>query len=187
MAAGFAMSGVEGLRRNWGWVLALGVALIVLGIVALGAAVLTTVASVIFFGWLLIIAGVLETIEGFWQRAWSGFFLDLLTGLLSLVAGAFIVGNPLAAAETLTLLIAMMLVFIGVMRIALALSTHFQHWVWMLLNGIISVVLGVMILRQLPDSGLWVIGMFIGIDMLFYGWSLVMLALGVRSLPSSAH
>ena len=65
MATGFAVSGIEGLRRNWGWVLALGVALIVLGIVALGAAVLTTVASVIFFGWLLIVAGVLETIEGF--------------------------------------------------------------------------------------------------------------------------
>ena len=97
-----------------------------------------------------------------------------------------IVGNPLAAAETLTLLIAMVLVFVGLLRIALSLSTHFQHWVWMLLNGIISVVLGVMILRSWPETGLWVIGMFIGIDMLFYGWSLVMLALGVRTIPGSA-
>ncbi len=187
MATGFAVSGIEGLRRNWGWVLALGVALIVLGIVALGAAVLTTVASVIFFGWLLIAAGVLETLEGFWQRAWSGFFLDLLTGLLYLVVGAMIVGNPLVAAETLTLMIAMALIFVGLLRIALSLATHFHHWVWLLINGIISVVLGVMILRGWPETGFWVIGMFIGIDMLFYGWSLVMLALGVRTIPGSAH
>jgi uncharacterized membrane protein HdeD (DUF308 family) len=185
MAAGFALTGIEGLRRNWGWVLALGIVLIVFGVVALGAAVLTTVASVIFFGWLLIVAGVLETLEGFWQRGWSGFFLDLLTGLLYLVVGAIFVGNPLATAELLTLMISMALLFVGLLRIALALASHFHHWVWLLLNGIISVVLGVMILRGWPETGIWVIGMFIGIDMLFYGWSLVMLALGVRTLPAT--
>ena len=184
MASGLAMAGVDGLRRSWGWVLALGIALIVLGTVALGASVLVTVTSVLLFGWLLIIAGGLQAAHGFWRRAWSGFFLDLLSGILYLVVGALFISNPLEAAATLTLMIAVALVFVGLMRIVLALSTHFQHWVWLLLNGAISLVLGIMIWRGWPETGYWVIGMFIGIDMLFYGWALVMLSLGVRSLPA---
>ncbi len=184
MATGFALVGMEGLRKNWAWVLALGVALIALGVVALGAAVLTTVASVLLFGWLLIVGGALQTAHGFWRRAWSGFFLDLLTGVLYLVVGFLFIDSPLEAAATLTLMLAAALIFVGLMRVALALSAHFQHWVWLLLNGAITLVLGVMILRGWPDTGYWVIGLFIGIDMLFYGWALVMLSLGVRNLPA---
>ncbi len=184
MATGFAMVGVEGLRRNWGWALALGIALIVLGMIALGAAMFTTVLSVVMFGWLLIVGGSLELVHGFVRRAWSGFFLDLLTGLLYLVVGFLFVSNPIDAAVTLTLMMALALIFVGGMRIVVALSSNFQHWVWLLLNGIISLVLGVLIWRQWPESGFWVIGLFIGIDMIFYGWALVMLAIGVRSLPA---
>ena len=173
---------IEDLRKNWGWVLALGIALIVLGTVALGAAVFTTVVSVIFFGWLLIIAGVGE-VERLWQRAWQGFFLDLLTGVLYFVVGLMLVVEPLVAAATLTLLAAALL-FAGAMRIALSLSTHFQHWVWLLLNGIVTLALGILILRGWPETGYWVIGMFIGIDLLFYGWSLVMLSWASAGLPA---
>jgi uncharacterized membrane protein HdeD (DUF308 family) len=71
----------------------------------------------------------------------------------------------------------------GLFRILTAVAARFHHWVWVLLNGVISLVLGLMIWRQWPVSGLWVIGLFIGIDMIFYGWSLIMLALAVRGLP----
>ncbi len=184
MATGYAMVGIDGLRRNWGWALALGIALIVLGMIALGAAMFTTVASVLMFGWLLIVGGALELAHGFVRRAWSGFFLDVLSGVLYLVVGFLFVSNPLEAAVTLTLMLALALIFVGIMRIVVAVSSGFQHWVWLLLNGIITLVLGVLIWRQWPESGLWVIGLFIGIDMIFYGWALVMLAIGVRSLPA---
>ena len=183
-APSFALAGLENLRKSWGWVLALGVALIALGTVALGAAVFTTVASVMFFGWLLIIAGVAEVVHGFVRRAWQGFFLDLLTGVLYFVVGLMFVVEPLQSAATLTLMLAAALLFAGAMRIVLALSTQFQHWVWLLLNGIVTLALGILIWRGWPETGYWVISMFIGIDLLFYVWSLVMLSVGLRSLPA---
>lgn len=96
------------------------------------------------------------------------------------------VERPLEAAVALTLMLAVALIFIGAMRIVVALSSNFQHWVWLLVNGVITLVLGVIIWRGWPVSGLWVIGLFIGIDMLFYGWALLMLAIGVRNLPAQA-
>jgi uncharacterized membrane protein HdeD (DUF308 family) len=186
MSTGIATLGIEGVRRNWGWVLALGVALIILGVLALGAPWVVSLTSMLFFGWLLVIGGVLQTVHGFWRRKWSGFFLDLLTGILYLVVGMMFVEKPLESLVTVTLIIAAALMFFGAMRIVVALSTDFQHWVWLLLNGIISLVLGVLIWRGWPEASLWVVGLFIGIDMLFYGWALVMLAVGVRNLPAKA-
>ena len=109
MATGYALVGIEGLKKNWGWALALGIALIILGMIALGAAVATTVASVLLFGWLLIIGGALEVAHGFVRRAWSGFFLDVLTGVLYLVVGFMFIRNPVEAAATLTLMLALAL------------------------------------------------------------------------------
>jgi uncharacterized membrane protein HdeD (DUF308 family) len=131
----------------------------------------------VFFGWLLLIGGVLSAVHAFWRKQWRGFFLDLVTGVLYAVAGFLMVAEPLAAAASLTLLIAMLLLIGGIFRIVVALSGHLEHWGWVLLNGVITAALGVMIWRQWPSSALWVIGMFIGIEMIFYGWSLVMLSL----------
>lgn len=186
MATGFAMVGIDGLRRNWGWILALGVTLIVLGVLALGVPFVVSLTSVMFFGWLLIVGGAMQTAHGFWRRAWSGFFLDLLAGVLYLVVGFMFIDSPLESLATLTLIIAAALMFVGIMRIVVALSSDFQHWVWLLINGIVSLALGILIWQGWPETSLWVIGLFIGIDMLFYGWALVMLSLGVRTLPAHA-
>jgi uncharacterized membrane protein HdeD (DUF308 family) len=177
------LTGEGELRRSWGWFLALGIVLIVLGTIALGSALLMTVASVFFFGWLLIIGGVMEAVHAFWRKRWAGFFLDLLTGILYVVAGWMMVTNPTESAVLLTLLIAMFLFFEGVFRIVAALAARYPHWGWVLFNGLISVLLGILIWRQWPYSGLWVIGLFIGIEMLLNGWSLVMLSLSARKLP----
>ena len=110
------------LKRNWGWFLGLGIALLVLGTIALGASVATTIVSVWLFGWLLIIGGVLEAVHAFWrEKGWGGFFIDLLTGILYVVVGFMIVANPAETAVTLTLLIALFLMFGGIFRIVVAL------------------------------------------------------------------
>jgi uncharacterized membrane protein HdeD (DUF308 family) len=145
-----------------------------------------TIASVFFFGWLLIIGGVMEVIHAFWHKRWAGFFLDLLTGILYIVAGWMMVTNPAESALLLTLVIAMFLVFEGVFRIVAALAARYPHWGWVMFNGVISLILGIMIWRQWPYSGLWVIGLFVGIEMLLNGWSLVMLSLTGRKLPDEA-
>ena len=128
----------------------------------------------------------MEVIHAFWHKRWAGFFLDLLTGILYVVAGWMMVTNPAESALLLTLIIAMFLVFEGVFRIVAALAARYPHWGWVMFNGIISLILGIMIWRQWPYSGLWVIGLFVGIEMLLNGWSLVMLSLTGRRLPAEA-
>jgi len=182
--------GLEVVQRNWGWFLALGILQIVLGMIALGESFLMTIFSVVMLGWLLIIGGVSSVVHAFMERQWGGFFIDLLTGLLYCVAGFMMVANPGQAAVTLTLLISMFLIVGGVFRIVESMVGDLPHKVWVLLNGVITLILGILIWRQWPSSGLWVIGLFVGIEMLLYGWSLVMLATAARSLapapPSTA-
>jgi uncharacterized membrane protein HdeD (DUF308 family) len=165
------------LKRSWGWFLTLGILQIILGTVAIGWSVFATVVTVVFLGWLLLIGGFVSAAHAFWRKRWQGFFLDLATGILYLVAGCIMIGEPAAAAVALTLLIAMFLLMGGIFRIVVALSGHLDHWGWVMLNGLITAALGIMIWRQWPLSGLWVIGLFVGIEMIFYGWSLVMLGL----------
>jgi uncharacterized membrane protein HdeD (DUF308 family) len=175
--------GLDALRRNWGWYLALGLAQIIIGALAIAASAITTFVSVLIFGWLLVIGGLLSVIHAFWRQRWGGFFVDLIVGLLYALAGLIMVSGPLPAAITLTWLIAVFLVVVGIFRIVVALTGNFTHRGWLLLNGVITLVLGVLIWREWPLSGLWVIGLFIGIDMVFYGWSLVMLSMAAKSLP----
>ena len=180
------LPGADELRRSWGWFLGLGIVLIILGVSAIGSAFFMTIASVWLFGWILLIGGVMEVVHAFWHKRWAGFFLDLLTGVLYVVAGGMMVNNPQESALLLTLLIAMFLVFEGVLRIVAALAVRYPHWGSVLVNGVISLVLGMLIWRRWPVSGLWVIGLFVGIEMLLNGWSLVMLSMTGRTLPEEA-
>jgi uncharacterized membrane protein HdeD (DUF308 family) len=177
MQQGPIAAGLNSLRRNWGWYLALGVVQIILGVIAIVASSIATLVSVLIFGWLLVIGGILAVIHSFWRQRWSGFFVDLIVGLLYALAGLIMVSGPLPAALTLTLLIAGFLVVVGIFRIVVALTGDFTHRGWMLLNGVITLILGVLIWREWPLSGLWVIGLF------FYGWSLVMLSIAAKNLP----
>jgi len=184
---GFAPHDASGLKRVWAWFLVLGILEIILGTIAIGSTFFATLVTVVFFGWLLLFGGVLSAVHAFWRKRWRGFFVDLIIGLLYIVAGFFMVEEPLAAAASLTLLIAAFLLMGGIFRIVVALSGHLEHWGWVLLNGVITVALGVMIWRQWPSSATWVIGLFIGIELIFYGWSQVMLALIARGAVAPAE
>jgi uncharacterized membrane protein HdeD (DUF308 family) len=186
LGPGLGPLGASAIRHSWGWFLALGILEIILGTLAIGATLVATVVTVVFFGWLLLIGGISSVVHAFWRKHWQGFFLDVLTGVLYVVAGFFMVAEPLAAAAPLTLLIAMFLLIGGIFRIVVALSGHVDHWVWVLLNGLVTAALGIMIWRQWPSSALWVIGLFIGIEMIFYGWSLVMLSLIAKGAVAPA-
>jgi uncharacterized membrane protein HdeD (DUF308 family) len=179
-------SGIDEVRKHSTWFLVIGIALVILGMVAIGYAVAMTIVSVLFLGWLLIIGGIFEVIHGFSRRQWSGFFINLLAGVLYAVAGVVMIANPALAAVSLTLLIAIILIVAGLFRLVVAFSTPLHHRGWLILNGVISILLGVMIWRSWPVSGLWVIGMFIGIDMIFDGWTEIMLALSARRLAASS-
>ena len=90
------------------------------------------------------------------------------------------------AAEVLTLILAVAFLVGGSVRIVVVLTERFSAWPWVLLNGVVTLLLGILIWRQWPESSLWVIGLFVGIDLIFNGWSWVMLALAVRAIPPGA-
>jgi uncharacterized membrane protein HdeD (DUF308 family) len=156
--------------------------LIVLGTIALGTSVVATLVSVLFIGWLLVIGGAMQAVHAFSVRQWAGFFLRLFAGLLTLIVGLMLVGNPAAGAVSLTLLIAAFFMVGGLFRITAALTHQLPGRAWILLSGAVTLFLGILIWAEWPVSGLWVIGTFVGIDMLFDGWSLVTLGLAVRKL-----
>lgn len=172
---------LENLRRNWGWFLLLGIALIALGIAAIYASTATTLVTVWFLGALLLASGIINIIYAFWAHKWSGFFLSLLVGIIYALLGLAFLNNPMIGALTLTLLLAAFFVVSGLFRIIYAVALRFEHWGWVVLSGIIALVLGALIYSQWPISGLWVIGLFIGIDLIFYGWTWVIISLAARN------
>ena len=168
------------LRKSSFWLLVLGALLIVVGLVAIGASFIATLATVVVLGFLLMIGGAVEIVDSFLGRGWRGFWLHLLTGILYLVLGFLMVQRPLATAAIFTLMLAAALFVGGLFRIIVALSERFYGWGWVLLNGIITLVLGILIWQEWPQAAYWVIGLFVGIDMLLDGWSLVITVLTVR-------
>lgn len=181
--------GSDLLRRKWGWYVALGAVLILLGAFAIGWASAATVATVYLFGWAVLAAGALQAIHGVSRKKWSGFFIDLVVGILYFVTGFMIVANPGASALALTLFIGALLFVSGIFRAVVAVAMRYPQWGWGLLHGIVALILGVSIWQQWPYSGMWVIGLVVGIDMVVDGVFLVMLGFGARrlSVPEQAE
>src|SRR5271166_4480137 len=142
---------------------ALGIIQIIAGALAVGFAFSATLASVVTLGILLLIAAGAQMAAALLARDWEGFYLFLLLGFLYGVAGFLTLQYPLLAAEGLTLMLAALLLVVGLFRIAVALLGHFPSWGWVLFNGVVTVLLGLAIWRHGPESGLWVVGMLVGI------------------------
>jgi uncharacterized membrane protein HdeD (DUF308 family) len=171
--------------RNWGWWLLFGIIFIIIGLILLSSPIITTLATVIVFGYFLIIAGIINLIAAFLQRHTDHFWLYLVLSIIAFVVGILMLLSPTVTAVTLTLLLAAFFFCSGLFRIIGISVARIKGWGWYLLSGIISLLLGILILLQWPTSGLWVIGFFIGIDFLFAGWTLIMIALFYkRTLPS---
>jgi len=183
---GLEASAPESLREVWPFLMGMGIALMIVGAVAIGASFIATLTTVLVFGILLLLGAILQVVTALWGRSWKGFILHLLAGALYLIAGVFMIQNPVEAAVGLTLLVAASLAVGGTLRIVLSVLERFDGWGWALLNGIVSLLLGAAIWRQWPLSGLWVIGLFVGIEMVLSGLSWVMLGLAVRSAPGAA-
>jgi uncharacterized membrane protein HdeD (DUF308 family) len=169
------------LVQYWGWFLAFGIGLVVLGIAAVVRSVAATVVSMLFFGWLLLLASGIEIAQAVMVGHWVGFFHHLLGAILFGITGALLVTRPVIGAEVATLFMAMFFLIGGLFQLIGSLTVHAQGWGWQAADGIITFVLGVLVLSQWPVSGLWIIGLFIGIDLIFYGGAWIALALGLRA------
>ncbi len=172
------------LRPSSGWLIFLGIVLIVGGgflLIAplLGGLVVTTWVAAIF-----IVGGVFQLIHAFSARGWKSWLWQSLSGLVYLVGGLLAFFNPLAGAVALTLVLAATFIVDGIVRIALALGSRpLDHWGFVLAGGIVSLVVGLYVAFMIgsgPES-LIVLGIFAGVSFLFEGVAFLLLGLGARS------
>ena len=175
------MNGIDELRRNWGWILTFGVLSILWGMLAILYSVFFRAVSVLAFGWILIIGGVIEGIHAMRHRERGHLVLYLVEAILAIVAGALILRSPGTGALVITLLLAAYFVIAGIFRIAAALMLRLPGYGWMLVNGAITLLLGIVVWGGWPATAFWVLGVFIGVNLLFSGWARVMLAMALRS------
>lgn len=179
-------AGLEEVRSSWGWFLALGILLVVLGAVCVIGNVSATFATVLVFGWLLLISGVFGLINAFLTRTWRGFLLTFLSALFRGLVGYLLIRYPLAGAATFTLVLASFFIVAGTFRAVGATVLKFPRWGWAAFSGFISLALGIMLLAQMPVSSLWFIGFAIGVDLIFDGAALISSATALHHLPDLA-
>jgi len=172
------------LDHKRGWFIGLGVFLIVLGFLATGAAVATTMISVVVLGWILLAGSIGLAVLSFLTGRWGGFLLTLAAAALSAIAGITLLENPVIGAAAITLIIATILIVAGIYRSIASIVMRYPNWGWSLANGIITLVLGSLLLRHLPTASLYFLGLLIGIDLIFHGISWIGFGAGVHRLSS---
>jgi uncharacterized membrane protein HdeD (DUF308 family) len=178
----------EMLRRHWIAYLIEGVILVVLGGAAIFSPVLATVAIAIFLGWLFLISGVLGLVTTFWMRQAPGFWWSLLSAILGVVVGVLLIGWPVSGAISLTLVLTAFFILEGIFSVLFALEHKRAlsgRWGWLVLNGIIDLFLAGVIIAGLPTTAAWVLGLFVGIDLVFGGLALIGMALHARGSATS--
>jgi uncharacterized membrane protein HdeD (DUF308 family) len=181
-SAGLSYSHV---RSKWGWFVALGVALVLLGVLALGDVVAVTLASAVFVGAMFLVGGIFHLIHAFMVKTWSGFLMNVLAGVLYVIGGALIMDEPIAGALLITIFLIAALVVGGALRITVALRhREIGGWWLMVLSGLVSVVIGILLYGSLPWSGLWVLGTLIGVELLVQGVTWLMFGIALRRLST---
>ncbi|HLR77628.1 MAG TPA: HdeD family acid-resistance protein [Burkholderiaceae bacterium] len=172
---------LDKLSANWGWFMALGIAQGILGIIALGHVFAATLVSVLFIGVLMMLGGVGQLVQAWRIKHWSGFLLWTLGGVLYLVAGFIAVTNPVVGASLLTLLFGATLIGVGALRLWIWFNNRSQRgWQWVALSGFLTVAVGLLIAINWPANSAWVLGLLLGIDLLFHGWTVFFVSLTLR-------
>lgn len=167
---------VESAHKLWVWYLALGIALILVGLYCMWAEGAATMASVFLLGAVVLVAGVAQIVSAFLARGAGHIILLLMVGILDVIVGLMLMEHPVAGALFITLLLAALFVFGGIFRFVSALWLQFPHYGWVAFSGLISIILGILLWTQWPVSALWFIGFVVGLNFIFAGFSWSMLA-----------
>jgi uncharacterized membrane protein HdeD (DUF308 family) len=177
------------IHAHWKLVLAQGIVMMVLGFLAVAEPNVATIAVGIFVGWLFFIGGIFRAMSVWQSRGMPGFAWSLLTALLAIVLGLILIFRPLAGVLTLTMVLIAFFILEGITAIVLAVQhrEHLRSWGWVLFSGIVDLLLAFLIWDGWPSSADWAIGLLVGINMLFFGLSLVMTALAARLMGNQAR
>lgn len=172
--------------KHWYLLTLIGFLLILAGLAGIYSPWYTTLAVTLVIGWLLLVGGVIETIYAFTAWKIGGFLTHLLLGIFCMLFGILVLTNPAAAAISFTLLLGAYFLSLGLFRIFASLTMKFEHWSWFLAVGIVDLILGFLILLHWPSTGLWVIGLFVGIDFLLTGIAFVATSFWIKDYGKTA-
>ena len=168
----------SGKRLKW-----LGIAMLVLGFIAVMAPAVTGTWVVYIIGAVLLVTGISQIFSGFQAEGWSAKVVPLILGVITTLAGIGVLGNPILGLGTLTLLLVIFFVAEGIWKIIASLGYRpAEGWVWLLVSGAISLLLGLMIWNQWPVSGMWAGGILVGVHLISTGVSLIVLASAIKEL-----
>jgi uncharacterized membrane protein HdeD (DUF308 family) len=169
------------LRGKWGWLLAFGLAICLLGILAFSNVVFATVASIYYVGATMLIAGVLQIAHAFQVRGAGPFLTWLIIGLVYALAGIVAFLDPLLASSFLTLLLAVSLLLAGGLRLASGLALRpAPSGTWLVTGGIVSLLAALLVFAGWPANSLWIVGLLLAIDLFLHGTALAVFALALR-------
>ena len=172
------------LHEHWKLYLAEGIALVVLGVIAILIPPIATLAVTIVLGWLFLVSGVIGLFTTFWMRQAPGFWWSLISAVLAIVVGGLLLTRPVSGALSLTIVVVVFFVIEGVASIMFALDHKRElsgRWGWMLMSGIIDLALAALVFTGLPSTAAWAIGLLVGINMVFGGSALIAMALHARN------
>ncbi|MGW0705462.1 HdeD family acid-resistance protein [Streptomyces sp. NPDC002643] len=168
------------LSRGFGWLAALGVLLVIAGLVGLVYVGVATLTSMILFGWLLLIGGAVGLLHAVQARGTNFFWLGVVVAALNIAAGVVVIKTPEAAAEALTMFAALLFLTGGLFRLVGSLVVRGPQFGWTLLQGAFDLLLGILVLATWPSSSKYVIGTFFSLALLFDGLGLIATGFGGR-------
>jgi uncharacterized membrane protein HdeD (DUF308 family) len=172
-----------GLARSWKALMAVGVLAIFVGCVAILVPAVASVGTAIFIGWILLVAGAFLVAAAFSAHSVGTLVLRLLWAALTVIVGAWLIVEPHNGTLTLTLVLGLYFLFMGVTRVTVAfLARGQQNAGWVGLSGVCGILIGILVLAKFPSSADWAIGLLVGIDLIFAGWTLTSVALVGRDL-----
>ncbi|WP_417680463.1 HdeD family acid-resistance protein [Roseibium sp.] len=174
------------IEHNWGWILALGILLVLGGVILIAAPLASSIAVTLLIAAVLVVGGVFQIIQAFRTQNWSGFLWSMIVGVIAVIGGIVIYTNPLAGTFALTLVIAAVFIAQGVSQLLLAfkIKPH-SGWGWVAFAGVIAILAGFMIWWELPSSAAWALGLIAGISVMLNGWSYIAIALAAKAMKSS--
>lgn len=173
----------EGLSRSWKALMTIGVIAIVLGCIAILVPAVAAVGTAIFIGWLLLIVGAFMVAAAFSAHSVGTLILRLIWAALTVIVGLWLILEPHNGTLTLTFVLGVYFLFMGLTRVAVAFANRGQPNAGLLgLSGVCGLIIGILILAKWPDSADWAIGLLVGIDLIFAGWTLCSVALVGKDL-----
>mgnify|MGYP001195399511 CR=1 FL=1 len=183
---GFGPADMDTIRDHRGWFFALGIAFMLLGALAIFLPFVAALVTTVVLGWLMIVGGLFQGFHAVQNRRWASSAWGIVAAILQVLAGALIVAFPITGTLTLTLVLAAFFVANGVVKMIRAIQHRtMPRWGWLLVDGVLSLVLGAMIALQWPAAAAWALGLIVGIDFIMGGASMLVIGLGARPLVRS--